>query len=470
MRGAILGLVAMLVVGARAAEGPPVDPEARRAPELVEITALDRSIHVDLRYATKDNFTGRKLYSSAHAYLERPVAEALVRAHRALASAGYGIVVLDAYRPWRVTRALWDATPADKREFVADPSRGSRHNRGAAVDVTLYALAGDAAVPMPSAYDEMTERSYPTYAGGDAATREHRDALRAAMEHEGFFVHPSEWWHFDYKDWREYPVLDVPFESVASARSPTASAPPSPPPFAGMRPIDLTHAFDERTLYWPSATTGFVLDRVAHGETPGGWFYAANTFCAPEHGGTHLDAPIHFARDHWTADVIPLDRLMGPGVVIDVTASVAENRDYRLSVADVRRFEAKQGTIPAGAIVLLRTGWGAYWPNRGLVFGDDTPGRTTELHFPSYGREAVALLVGERRVAAIGVDTPSIDYGHSPDFPVHRLVAAANVPGFENVANLEQVPETGAWIVALPMKIGGGSGGPLRIVAFVGSS
>jgi D-alanyl-D-alanine dipeptidase/kynurenine formamidase len=463
MRGRICALVFLVAASASPAAGPPVDPDARRAPDLVEIPALDPSIRIDLRYATADNVTGRRLYTSAHAYLERPAAEALVRAHRTLERAGYGIVVFDAYRPWRATRALWDATPADKREFVADPAKGSRHNRGAAVDVSLFERDGGAVVAMPSAYDEMTERSYPTYAGGDAEARARRETLRAAMEQEGFFVHPSEWWHFDYKDWREYPVLDVPFESIRSASGP---AEPPAAELTGRRAVDLTHAFDDRTLYWPTATTGFVLDRLAHGETPGGWFYAANAFCAPEHGGTHLDAPIHFARDHWTSDTIPLERLMGPGIVVDVTAAAAENRDYRLTVADIRRFEARHGSIPAGAIVLLRTGWGAYWPNRALVFGDDTPGRTTNLHFPSYGRDAAELLVRERRVAVIGVDTPSIDYGPSKDFAVHRIAAAANVAGLENVANLDQVPETGAWIVALPMKIGGGSGGPVRIVAF----
>jgi D-alanyl-D-alanine dipeptidase/kynurenine formamidase len=463
MRHWVGGLIVAWALVAAAAEGPPVDPGVWRASELVDVTRLDSSVRVDLRYATDDNVAGRRLYRSARALLQRPVAEALVRVHRALASDGFGIVVLDAYRPWRVTKALWETTPVERREFVADPARGSRHNRGAAVDVTLFERSSGEAAVMPSGYDDFSDRAYPTYAGGDAAARARRDRLRAAMEREGFFVHPSEWWHFDYKDWADYPILDVGFETAESA----VPMPAAPIDLAHARAIDLTYAFDADTLYWPTASSGFVLDRLAYGDTPAGFFYAANAFCAPEHGGTHLDAPLHFAADHWAADAIPLERLIAPAVVVDVSAAVAENRDYRATADDVRRFEARHGRIPAGAIVLLRTGWGPRWPNRGLYFGDDTPGRTTDLHFPSYGADAAKLLVHDREVAAIGVDTPSIDYGRSQDFVVHRIASAADVLGLENVANLEQVPETGAWLVALPMKIAGGSGGPLRIVALV---
>jgi D-alanyl-D-alanine dipeptidase/kynurenine formamidase len=464
-----IGVVVLLAVAARAAGGPPVDPAARRAPELVDVVALDPTLRLDVRYATADNVIGRRLYPTARALLQRPVAEALVRVHRALAADDLGLVVLDAYRPWRVTKTLWDATPADRREFVADPARGSRHNRGAAVDVSLFTRSTGEPVAMPSGYDEFTERAYPTYAGGDVGARAHRDRLRTAMEREGFFVYPSEWWHFDHKDWTGYPVLDVPFDAIgrAAAVASAGEAAPVATDLGRARVIDLTYAFDADTLYWPNAPHGFTLERLAYGRSPAGFFYAANAFCAPEHGGTHLDAPIHFAADHWTADAIPVDRLLGPGVVIDVVDAVKENRDYRATAADVRRFEARHGRIPAGAIVLLRTGWGALWPNRGLYFGDDVPGRTTALHFPSWGREAAELLVRERRVSALAVDTPSIDYGPSQDFLVHRIASAANVLGLENVANAEQVPEAGAWIVALPMKIAGGSGGPVRIVALV---
>jgi kynurenine formamidase len=316
---------------------------------------------------------------------------------------------------------------------------------------------------MPSAYDDFSERAYPTYTGGTADARARRERLRAAMEREGFFVHPSEWWHYDYKDWAEYPILDVPLGAVETAGMPLPAR--GGLDLADARVIDLTWAFDERTLYWPTASTGFRLERLAFGRTPAGFFYAANAFCTPEHGGTHLDAPIHFARDGWTADEIPVERLLGPAVVLDVAEAVAADRDHRLTVADVRRFEARHGAIPRGAMVLLRTGWGVYWPNRALYFGDETPGRATDLHFPSYGRKAAELLVRERRVAALGVETPSIDYGPSRDIVVHQVASAANVVGFENLANLDLVPATGAWVVALPMKIRGGSGGPLRIVA-----
>lgn len=174
-----------------------------------------------------------------------------------------------------------------------------------------------------------------------------------------------------------------------------------------------------------------------------------NSFCAPEHGGTHLDAPSHFARDGRTADQIPLSQLVAPGVVLDVTKPAAADPDYRLTAADVRDWEKRHGAIPSGAIVLLRTGWGKRWPDRKRYLGDDTPGEVSRLHFPSYSKDSAELLVRERRVSALGVDTASIDYGPSKDFIVHQVANGANVPGLENVANLEEVPETGAWIVAL---------------------
>ncbi|HEV8661235.1 MAG TPA: cyclase family protein, partial [Thermoanaerobaculia bacterium] len=229
--------------------------------------------------------------------------------------------------------------------------------------------------------------------------------------------------------------------------------------------VDLTYAFDEHTLYWPSSPSGFELKRLAYGPTPGGYFYSSNAFSAPEHGGTHLDAPIHFAEHGKSVDQIPLRQLIAPAVVIDISSKTSADADYRLTRADVQEWEKKYGTIPSGAIVLLRTGWGSRYGNRKAYFGDDTPGATDKLHFPSYGADAAKLLVNERHVAAIGIDTASIDYGQSSDFIVHQIANGAGVPGLENIANLEKVPARGAWVIALPMKIAGGSGGPLRIVA-----
>ncbi len=193
---------------------PPVDPDATAAPDLVELVSLDSTIRLDIRYATPDNFLGRPVYSEARAFLQRPAAEALVRAHRWLKTKGYGIVVFDGYRPWSVTKVFWDATPEDKKQFVADPAKGSRHNRGCAVDVSLYDLRTGRTVQMPSGYDEMTERAYPDYRGGPRKARRLRDLLRRAMEREGFTVYEHEWWHFDYRDWSRYPVLDIPFSAI----------------------------------------------------------------------------------------------------------------------------------------------------------------------------------------------------------------------------------------------------------------
>jgi len=182
--------------------------------DLVELVKLDPGIHLDIRYATANDFLGTPVYTQARAFLQRPAAEALVRAHRALAKHGYGLLIHDGYRPWYVTWIFWQATPADKHEFVADPAHGSRHNRGCAVDLTLYDLKTGRPAEMPSGYDEMSERAYPAYAGGTAAQRARRDLLRATMEAAGFQVEPSEWWHFDYKDWRRYPIGNVSFESL----------------------------------------------------------------------------------------------------------------------------------------------------------------------------------------------------------------------------------------------------------------
>lgn len=251
-----------------------------------------------------------------------------------------------------------------------------------------------------------------------------------------------------------------------AAAIPAVAQPRPPIDLQGVRVVDLTHSFDEKTIFWPTSPTTFKLDRLSYGKTEAGFFYAANALCTPEHGGTHLDAPIHFAEGRRTADQIPVEQLIGPAVVIDVAAKAAADADYRLTAAEIQAWEQKHGAIPRGAIVMLRTGWGRRWPDRKRYMGDDKPGDASNLHFPSYGADAARLLV-ERKVGALGVDTASIDHGPSKDFIVHQIASAAEIPGLENVANLEELPATGAWVIALPMKIAGGSGGPVRIVALV---
>jgi zinc D-Ala-D-Ala dipeptidase len=187
-----------------------------RAPDLVELIKLDPTIKLDIRYATSNNFLGRPAYKEARAFLQRPAAEAVARANRKLRQEGYGLMVFDGYRPWSVTKLFWDSTPQDKKRFVADPSQGSRHNRGCAVDLTLYDLRSGREVEMPSVYDEMTERAYPSYSGGTERQLRMREMLREAMESEGFTVYEFEWWHFDYKDWKQYPILNIGFNQIKS--------------------------------------------------------------------------------------------------------------------------------------------------------------------------------------------------------------------------------------------------------------
>jgi kynurenine formamidase len=267
------------------------------------------------------------------------------------------------------------------------------------------------------------------------------------------------------KTWRDGFLLLALLLLSAAAEAAETRRPPID--LQGVRVVDLTHAFDEKTLYWPTSPTTFKLDRLAFGKTEAGFFYASNAFCTPEHGGTHLDAPIHFAEGKRTADQIPPEQLIAPAVVLDVRAKAAADPDYRLTLQDVLAWEAKHGTIPQGAIVLLHTGWSARWPDRKRYLGDDKPGDASNLHFPSYGAEAARALVEQRKVGALGVDTASIDHGPSKDFIVHQIANGANVAGLENVTNLGELPATGAWVIALPMKIAGGSGGPVRIVALV---
>ncbi len=233
--------------------------------------------------------------------------------------------------------------------------------------------------------------------------------------------------------------------------------------------VDLSHAYDEKTLYWPTDRDGFVLEKLAEGRTELGYWYAANRFRSAEHGGTHIDAPIHFAEGKLTVDAIPLERLMGAAVVIDVSDACARDPDHRVTSSDLEAFEDRHGRIPAGAIVLLRTGWGARWPDRGRYLGTEKlgPEAIAELHFPGLHPDAARWLTENRQIAAIGLDTPSIDYGQSTRFESHQVLFAHDIPAFENLANLDRLPATGATVIALPMKIAGGSGGPLRAVAIV---
>jgi D-alanyl-D-alanine dipeptidase len=207
-------LAAFVLLAAVAAAQPPQPAPGSRPPELVELTRLDTTIRLDIRYATPNNFMKRAMYAQARAFLQRPAAEALVRAGRALRAKGFGLLVFDGYRPWSVTKKFWDETPSSQHAFVADPKQGSKHNRGCAVDLSLYSLRTGHEIVMPSRYDDFTPKASPRYRGGSRTERRMRDLLRAAMEHEGFTVDGGEWWHFDYKDWHAYDVLDIPFEQL----------------------------------------------------------------------------------------------------------------------------------------------------------------------------------------------------------------------------------------------------------------
>ena len=231
--------------------------------------------------------------------------------------------------------------------------------------------------------------------------------------------------------------------------------------------LDLTHDFSEETLYWPTANT-FHKHTVFDGETDGGFYYSAFDFETAEHGGTHMDAPIHFARGRASAEAVPLSRLVGPARVIDVRARCAADADYAVGADDLLAAEAGNGRLERGDIVLVRTGFARYWPEANRYLGTELRGQEAVplLHFPGLSEAAAQFLV-ERGVAAVGIDTASVDPGQSRDFRAHRVLYAAGIPGFENVADLEDIPPTGAFVIALPMKIRGGSGAPLRIVAFV---
>ena len=239
-------------------------------------------------------------------------------------------------------------------------------------------------------------------------------------------------------------------------------------PFTGGRWIDLTHEFSSETLYWPTAE-GFTLETEFHGQTPKGYFYAANRYRASEHGGTHIDAPIHFAEGRKTLDQLSLDQLTGAALVVDVSARALKDPDYQITVADLKAWEERHLQIPDGAMVLFHTGFSRHWPSAKKYLGTDEkgPGAVAKLHFPGLHPDAARWLVSERTIKAVGLDTASIDYGQSTLFESHRILFEKNVPAYENVAGLDQLPATGAYVIALPMKIKAGSGGPLRIVAWI---
>jgi kynurenine formamidase len=235
---------------------------------------------------------------------------------------------------------------------------------------------------------------------------------------------------------------------------------------AAERWVDLTHDFSSETIYWPTAER-FKLTTVAEGVTEKGYYYSAYQFCAAEHGGTHIDAPAHFAKAGASVADIPLERLIGYAVVIDVSKAALADRDYRASVRDVEEWEKQHGHIPDRSIVLLRTGYDRYWPDAVKYTGTATRGAegVKELHFPGLHPEAAKFLVEQRHMKAFGLETPSVDYGQSTQFETHQVFASHGVPGMENLTGLDKLPAGGAWVIALPMKIKGGSGGPLRIVA-----
>lgn len=239
--------------------------------------------------------------------------------------------------------------------------------------------------------------------------------------------------------------------------------------FSNGKWIDLTYSFDSQSLYWPNNPTGFKLDTQVNGVTPAGFYYSSNAFSAPEHGGTHLDAPIHFAQGHETVDQIPLTKLTGNAVVIDVSDNALKNRDYLISVRDIENWENKNGKIPDSSIVLFRTRYGQYYPDASKYFGTAEKGAEAipKLHFPGIDPAAAEWLATQRKIKGVGVDTPSIDYGQSKDFKTHQVLLGKNIPAFENIAYLDQLPTKGAYIIALPMKIKNGTGGPLRIIAWV---
>lgn len=233
--------------------------------------------------------------------------------------------------------------------------------------------------------------------------------------------------------------------------------------------IDLSYPFSTETLYWPNNLKGFTMDTLFEGKTPAGYYYSSFGFCAPEHGGTHLDASVHFAEGKKSVDQLSLQQLTGPAVVIDVSAKALNNRDYLISIDDIVAWEKENGLLPDSIILLFRTGYGKFYPDANRYFGTDKRGDSAIalLHFPGIDPQLAEWLLKNKTIKAVGLDTPSIDYGQSSDFRTHRILLAENIPAFENVANLDLLPIKNSYVVALPMQIKKGSGAPLHIIAYI---
>jgi kynurenine formamidase len=254
-------------------------------------------------------------------------------------------------------------------------------------------------------------------------------------------------------------------QPAPSTQQTPASAPSSA---ANARYVDLSHDLSAESLFWPTAET-FHLKTVAEGVTPGGYYYASNDYSGSEHGGTHIDSPIHFAQGRWTTEQIPLEKLIGNAVVVDVSAQSSANADYRVSVADLTAWEKAHGALEPDTIVLIKTSYSTRWPDAQTYLGTSERGAAAvaKLHFPGLHQEAATWLAEERKVKAVGIDTASIDYGQSTGFEAHRVLCGRNIPVFENLTSLDQLPTRGAMVYALPIKIKGGSGGPLRAIAML---
>ena len=251
-------------------------------------------------------------------------------------------------------------------------------------------------------------------------------------------------------------------------QQPTETSSPHGAKFPNAKIIDLSYDFSDETVYWVTAKE-FQKETVAEGMSEGGFYYSAYNFSAAEHGGTHLDSPIHFAKDRQTVDQVPLESLIGPAIKIDISDRVGENRDYLISVKDLTEWESSNGKIPDGSIVLFETGFGEFYPDKSKYLGTDKRGddAVKDLHFPGLDPEAAEWIVKNRKINAVGLDTASIDRGQSTDFKSHVILMTENIPAFENVANLDKLPDKGFDVIALPMKIKGGSGAPLRIIALL---